>query len=306
MGPANTQTKDLNNLLHDPEDEASINILKNQSCQYFEPAEVHHLFNENCFSLYSHNIRSLSGHFSDMKDVLCNILPATFSVIALQEIWSISKLYDLTGYSQLIYKSRDMNTEPNPNCGGGVGFYVQNDLKFEILEEESVFISGVYESLWIKVQTDKNNYKIIGNIYRPNSAPKANLNLAIATHSSIISKIKSNKNHSKCAIEIASDFNIDLLKFHEHVKTNEYLETLLSFGLLPTITKPTRISPTSSTLIDHIFVSNKSKLHNSGIILTYLSDHYPVFYIDQSTSARPKPQPFKTQKVNNSTRKQLP
>ena len=50
-----------------------------------------------------------------------------------------------------------MNTEPNPNCGGGVGFYVQNDLKFEILEEESVFISGVYESLWLKVQTGKKN-----------------------------------------------------------------------------------------------------------------------------------------------------
>ena len=89
-----------------------------------------------------------------------------------------------------------MNTEPNPNCGGWVGFYVYNSLTFEILEEESIFMSGMYESLWLKVQTGKNMFKIIGNIYRPNTAPRANLNLAITTHNLIISKIKSNKSHS--------------------------------------------------------------------------------------------------------------
>ena len=210
---------------------------------------MHNLFSPNCFSLYSHNIRSLSGHFSEMREVLCNILPATFSVIALQEIWFISKLYNLPGYSSLVYKTQDMNTAPNPNCGGGVGFFVNNCFKYEILEEESVFLPGVYESLWIKVQVDKSKFKIIGNIYRPNTAPNANLSLAIATHASIISKIKSNKNHSKCPIEIASDFNIDLLKFQEHRKTNDYLETMFSFGLIPKITKPTCISPSTSTLL---------------------------------------------------------
>ena len=92
-----------------------------------------------------------------MREVLCNILPATFSVIALQEIWSISKMYNLPGYSNLIYKTRDMDTGPNPNCGGGVGYFIQSNLQYEILEEESVFLPGVYESLWIKVKVDKNN-----------------------------------------------------------------------------------------------------------------------------------------------------
>ena len=128
----NEQIDDLKTLLNDPDDDTSTDILKNQDCQYFEPSEVHHLFEKNSFSLYSHNIRSLSGHFSDMKEVLCNILPATFSVIALQEIWSISKQYNLTGYSNLLYKTRDMNTDPNPNCGGGVSFMftIALNLKF--------------------------------------------------------------------------------------------------------------------------------------------------------------------------------
>ena len=127
------------------------------------------------------------------------------------------------------------------------------------------------------------------------------MSLAISTHTSIISKIKTNKQHSKCSIEIVSDFNIDLHKFQEHEKTNDYLETLFSFGLLPVITKPTRISPSTSTLIDHIFVSNQSRLHNAGIILTHLSDHYPIFYIDQTSSPRPRPKPFKTRKINQET-----
>ena len=233
------------------------------------------------------------------------MLPANFSVIALQEIWSVSKMYDLTGYNDLIYKTRDMNTEPNSNCGGGVGFFVSKNFQFEILEEESVFISGVYESLWIKVQVDKCKFKIIGNIYRPNTAPRANLKLAIETHASIITKIKSNKNHSKCSIEIASDFNVDLLKFQEHNKTNEYFEVLLSFGLLPTVTKPTRISHNSATLIDHIFVSNQSKFHYSGIIISEISDHFPIFYIDQSNNQKPKPQPYQTRKINSETQTNL-
>ena len=160
MGPAtNLPTNDLNNLFHDEEDETSIDILKNQTCQYFQPQEVQSTFSNNCFSLYSHNIRSLSGHFDDLRDSLYLMLPASFTVIALQEIWSINKCYELTGYSKLVYKTRDMNTEPNPNCGGGVGFYINNNYDYQILEEESVFMSGVYESLWIKVKIDKKYFQ---------------------------------------------------------------------------------------------------------------------------------------------------
>ena len=102
---------------------------------------------------------------------------------------TIHKHYDLTGFSNIIYKTRDMNKERSPNCGGGVGFFVSKKFDFEVLEEESIFVEGVYESLWIKVEISRNVYKIIGNIYRPNTAPRANMKQAIEIHSSILSKI---------------------------------------------------------------------------------------------------------------------
>jgi hypothetical protein len=303
-GPAFEQS-DLKQFLYDEEDENSINILENHSCNYFTPEEVHTSFKSGCFSLYSHNIRSLAGHFDDLRDNIYLMLPAQFTVIALQEIWSINRSFDLTGYSKLVYKTRDMNQTPNPNCGGGVGFFINSNFEFEVLEEESIFIEGVYESLWIKVKVNNNSYKIIGNVYRPNSAPKANLSLAISTHNSIISKIISNKSHSKCAIEIASDFNVDLLNFHNHAKTNEYLESLLSFGLLPTITRPTRVTHTTATVIDHIFVKNQSKSHLSGVITTSISDHFPIFYIDESKIPPPKPTPYSKPKITTETQHHL-
>ena len=101
------------------------------------------------------------------------------------------------GYSNIVYKTRDMDSDRNPNCGGGVGFFVNKDLEFDVLEEESIFVAGVYESLWIKVNLSKNHSKIIGNIYRPNTAPRANFKQAVEIHSSIISSIGKNTKYSK-------------------------------------------------------------------------------------------------------------
>ena len=293
-------TNDLQNLLNDDnhDDDAAPDILKNQSCNYFEPEEVYKQVDSKSFSIFSHNIRSLSGHFESLKDCIYSMLPATFSIIALQEVWSICKTFELTGYSDIIFKTRDMNKERNPNCGGGVGFFVSSKLEFEVLEEESIFVEGVYESLWIKVEIAKNVYKIIGNVYRPNTAPKASIKQAIEIHSSILSKITKNKEYSKCSIEIVGDFNIDLLQFQNHEQTNEFLEASFSFGLLPVITKPTRVTTNSATLIDHIWVKNKSELHRAGVILCHISDHYPTFYAHNTHEEKQTLKPFKTRKIS--------
>ena len=305
------QNNNLHKLLngnHNENDDAP-DVLRNTRCQYFELDEMHSQVDSKSFSIFSLNIRSLSGHFESLKDTLYSMLPATFSVIALQEIWSIHKTYELTGYNNIIFKTRDMKKERNPNCGGGVGFFVSSKFNFEILDEESIFVEGVYESLWIKVEVAKNTFKIIGNVYRPNTAPKANIKKAIEIHSSILSKINKSKVHSKCSIEIVGDFNLDLLQFQRHDQTNDFLETSFSFGLLPVITKPTRVTPTSATLIDHIWVKNEAELHRAGIILCHISDHYPTFYIHQAQKEKQPPKPFKTRLINkdsqNSFRKLL-
>ena len=125
------------------------------------------------FSVYSHNIRSLHGNHSNLLDTLSNCLPHKFSIVALQEVWSCHNIQDIPGYSKIEFNSRDKNTIPNPKCGGGVAFYIDNKFNYEILSFENQFKCGIYESIWTNVDFGGGKGKIIGNIYRPNTAPMA-------------------------------------------------------------------------------------------------------------------------------------
>ena len=75
-------------------------------------------------------------------------------------------------------------------------------------------------------------------------------------------------------VYLMGDFNINLL--NEDVHTNDFLNIMSSNSLYPSITKPTRITSNSATLIDNIFTYSKS-YQTSGIIITDISDHLPVF-----------------------------
>ena len=56
------------------------------------------------------------------------------------------------------------------------------------------------------------------------------------------------------------------------------MDITTSFSFRPTINKPTRISNTSATLIDNVF-TNILPSPKSGILLTDISDHLPIFMI---------------------------
>ena len=55
------------------------------------------------------------------------------------------------------------------------------------------------------------------------------------------------------------DFNIDLLNMSTHQSTNDYIDINFTNSFLPLITKPTRITSTTATLIDNIFSYDYSK-----------------------------------------------
>ena len=174
------------------------------NCRYYEMSELRKTFikSKDNFSTYSHNVRSINGHWDNLLDILISAQPIKFSVIALQEIWSVQKNYSLDGYGKFEYITRDKNCPPNPNCGGGVGLFISSNYKdYEILKEESVFIPHLYESTWVKIRTKNGQNKIIGNVYRPNTAPRANLEQAIQIHINILEQILSNKEHAKCEIQ---------------------------------------------------------------------------------------------------------
>ena len=58
------------------------------------------------------------------------------------------------------------------------------------------------------------------------------------------------------------------------------IESMLTTGFLPLITKPTRITDHSATLIDHIYSNTKSQIYKSGILITDVADHFDTFHVN--------------------------
>ena len=96
--------KDLNFKLKYDEDK-DIYTDNLHSCEYYEMSDFKNNFSKriDSFSSYSHNIRSINGHWDDILDIINSAKPIKFSVLAFQEIWSVAKNYEIPGYSKFEY-----------------------------------------------------------------------------------------------------------------------------------------------------------------------------------------------------------
>ena len=89
----------------------------------------------------------------------------------------------------------------------------------------------------------------------------------------------------------AGDYNINILNIDKHSDSNDFIDLMFSHSLVPNISKPTRVTRSSASLIDNIFTNDlfdTDKILN-GILYTDISDHFPVFHIDYSTIGDPRP-----------------
>ena len=226
------------------------------------------------------NICSLASKHDDLQDLIGSLPLETFTVVALQEIWSISKQYELPGYHPLLSRTRDQFTVLNSHCGGGVGLFVSKLWDVELLEQQSVFLSGTYESIWLKLTNTTQNSSqsvIVSSIYRP---PGANKRLALSTHEGILNSIKNDKHLRGSKVFLLSDFNLDLQS--TDAVMNEYNLMHAEQGLKSVITISAHLTPTSSKIIDHIFASTPPPDYSAGVLISKLSDHLPTFYCDPS------------------------
>ena len=55
-------------------------------------------------------------------------------------------------------------------------------------------------------------------------------------------------------VMIGTDQNFNYIEIEKHSKTKELLDIFISHGYIPTISLPTRITHSSTTLIDNIYV----------------------------------------------------
>ena len=80
------------------------------------------------------------------------------------------------------------------------------------------------------------------------------------------------------------DFNINVLDYDKNKNVRSIFDLFFRFNHVPLINKPTRITKTNATAIDHIVTNNfMDDNFETGIIKSDISDHYPIFVLSPKT-----------------------
>ena len=65
---------------------------------------------------------------------------------------------------------------------------------------------------------------------------------------------------------------------------------MYAHSYIPLITKATRVTKSSATLIDNIFTNNIGSDNMNDILVTNISDHFPIYTITKHVTQKNKPQ----------------
>ena len=226
------------------------------------------------FQIFHCNARSLPRNLTLLNDMIYT-LSSKPDVLAITETKLNEKTVsnvDISGYN---FYHVDSLT-----AAGGTGIYVNRNLK-TINRPDIKLSMDLVESCWVEIKSAHSGSKntIIGCIYRH---PKGNLDKFAVQLDELLQYL----NQSKYQVILVGDFNIDLFQIITHQSTERYLDMLFSNNFFPLITKPTRITNHSKTLIDHIYVNMPTHQMLSGIALFDISDHLPIFCVISMTSKK--------------------
>ena len=244
--------------------------LYNDHCDYVEV--------DNCteitqsprdLSVLEINVRGLVNKQDELLKFFRSITQmGRVDVVILVETW-------LTKESESRVKIPGYNYYGLPRShkkGGGVGFLIRNELSYKKREDLHLCTASM-ENCFIELQGVKRNI-IVGALYR---APDQNVADFIKDYDTICKSLSKEKGKDSI---FGLDHNLDFLKHHLHKRTQDFIECVLENAYFPCITRPTRITNCSATLLDNILLSSSliGKQH-SCVIINDLSDHLPCLSI---------------------------
>ena len=217
------------------------------------------------------NIRSLPCNWDNMREFLvCLKNINNLKIICLQEVFRYDPTYKLEGYKIMAKTRRNQSR-------GGVAIVAQESMDPEQIEEHSVFIEGLYESIAVKIPSVK---WIVISLYRPNGCHNSNTEEFINILKESIKQIKNDKKLKKFTIIIVGDLNIDIRNSKCNY-ANSLINLLINNDFVSEISNPTRISNqgNTKTCIDQIWIRGGENLTSKrGTIEDQeISDHYQTF-----------------------------
>ena len=242
-------------------------------CMYREPSEFNSKFTDKNigFSAIQINIRSLQKNYENLACLLKS-LGHSFSIVSLSETWlkhETNNLYQIQGYDQISLHRKG-------KIGGGVALYVQNSLTYRLRKDLDIMHDAL-EATFIELDIGQTKPTVFGSCYHP---PSSSFRQFQQSLESILHKVTVIEGKD---VILGGDFNTDLSKINEN-NVKDLLDTLLTYGLFPTVSKPTRVTESCSSLLDNFFSSNlTTQSIETGVITSDISDHYCPYYFSKSS-----------------------
>ena len=245
-------------------------------CKYKNPSVVAQA--RDCeLSTCSLNIRTLTNKINKLRENIA--FYEKFDVLLFNETNCIKEKLP-NGISDVVipgfYDPILQNPIRSTGKGGGLAIYVNkrvtgdedNIVPFSPYAEPENY-SGEFQ--FIKILECKGQRKtvILGNVYRsPSNKPEKFNNY----FNLILEKLDCNRYANKIKY-IVGDFNQDLIKYESDQDCQNLIDNAHNHGFAQIVSRPTRITEHSATLIDHVYTNNLDTALSCNILTVDLSDH---------------------------------
>ena len=120
--------------------------------------------------------------------------------------------------------------------------------------------------LWLEVKNNKQKSFLLCYCYRPPSAS----NVWIENFEEAIERA----NLEAKEIIVIGDFNFN--RINDTGSSKQWIRLTDSLNLTQLVKKPTRVTATSETLIDHVYSNTQGNIIDVSVPVLAISDHYPV------------------------------
>ena len=248
-------------------DQLSSNNNWTDNCDYLNSDEISQIkASRHDLVLLQHNVRGLISKQNILKNLLLEFASPP-DILLVCETWLKPDTLPLVNIPNYKYYHKCRVDR----IGGGVSILANSQLRTRN-RPDLIIPTELFEYIVVELKTDHTNVLFVSG-YRP---PNANTKKFMSEYKAALKVLK----RCKQEIVIGMDHNYDLLKSSTNTSTEQFLNFHMDNDLSPCITKPTRVTRKTATLIDNIIVSNRLSYNYSPYIIREdISDHFPCLVV---------------------------
>ena len=256
---------------------------------------------ETCIPTNCHGYKAPAEHInSELKNFEHLLIVGHINARSVpKHIYEISNFFhetclDIIGVSETFIKTHTpkklckingfkfLRKDRTSKHGGGVGIFVRDCFDPKVVKLPQNLTQP--EMLFIEL-TIKNTKLVVGVIYKPPKIPYG----VLATIQESLAYITTKYEH----VIISGDFNINFLAPDSYPTIFFQMNVCEPFGLTQMVKDPTRVTSTTSTLIDLLLVSHSENVKKCGVIdVPGISDHCCVYMAYSIHKPKFKPKTF--------------